>query len=165
MDGLPRNAPKTTGEAFAYVGRLGKGATIDDLKILALTEAVGKELYDDLASRTELPEVRDILLGNGREELKHAHRVSEAIEILTGEPFPIPPIDENPVFTPLDPMPVTRASLTKLAEGEFGGKALYEGIASSFDDRRAVALLRLNREEEAGHGERLLEAVKLLPAD
>lgn len=162
---LPANAPKTTAEAFAHVGGLGKGATTDDLKILALTEALGKELYDDLATRTDIPEVKDILLGNGREELRHAYRVSEAIQILTGEPFPIPPIDENPIFTPLDPMPVTRASLASLAEGEFGGKAMYEGLASSFDDPRAIALFRLNGDEEASHGDRLLKAAELMPAD
>lgn len=162
---LPAHAPKTSAEAFAYIGKLGAGATVDDLKILALTEALGQRLYEDLAEGSDLPEVKAILLQNGREELLHAHRLSEAIEILTGEPFPIPPIDQNPVFTPLAPMPVTRASLNKLAQGEFGGQALYAAIASSFDDPRAVALLHLNGKEEVGHGDQLLKAASLLPAD
>lgn len=162
---LPSNMPKTSTEAFAYIGKLVNGATVDDLKILALTEALGKQLYEDLAEATDVPEVKEILLENGQEELRHAYRLSEAIEILTGKPFTIPPIDQNPLFTPLGPMPVTRASLNKLAEGEFGGQALYEGIASSFDNPRAIALFRLNGEEEAWHGKQLLKAASLLPPD
>lgn len=162
---LPANAPRTSAEAFAFVGTLGNGATIDDLKILALTEALGQQLYEDLAAGTDLPDVQAILRQNGREELRHAHRLSQAIEILSGEPFAIPPIEQNPIFTPMGPMPVTRASLTKLAQGEFGGQALYEAIASSFDDPRAIALLHQNGKEEVGHGEQLLKAASLLPAD
>src|SRR3546814_6948630 len=100
---LPPDAPKNTSEAFAYVNNLRNGATLDDLKILALTEALGKNLYDDLASGADDPKVKDLLLKNGREELAHAHRVSKAIEILSGEPFPIPPIAGNPLFTPIEP--------------------------------------------------------------
>lgn len=162
---LPADAPKTSGEAFAYIGKLINGATIDDLKILALTEALGMQLYENLAEGTDLPDVKEMLRENGRDELKHAWRISEAIEILTGEPFPIPPIDQNPLFTPLAPMPVTRASLTKLSEGEFGGQALYKGIASSFDNPQAIALFLQNGKEEAHHGEQLLKAASLLPAD
>ncbi len=162
---LPSNAPKTSGEAFAYLGKLVNGATIDDLKILALTEAIGERLYEEMAEGTDVPEVKQILLNNGREELVHAHRVSEAIEILSGKPFVIPPIDQNPLYTSLGPLPVTRASLTKLAEGEFNGQALYAGVASSFDDPRAIALFHLNGTEEAGHGAQLLKAANLLPPD
>jgi rubrerythrin len=161
---LPAGAPKTTGEAFAYIGRLKDGATVEDLPILALAEALGKALYDDLASRADHPEVKKLLLENGREELAHAHRVSKAFTVLTGEHFAIPPIEDNPLYTALDPMPITKAALTALAEGEFGGEALYAGIAASFDNPEALALFRLNGKEELDHGARLMKAVALLPA-
>ena len=161
---LPPNAPRTSAEAFAYIGNLPDRVTIDDLKILALVEAIGKELYDDLASRTSDAAVAELLRANGREELVHAHRVSEAIEILTGTAFPIPPIGKNPIYTPLDPMPVTRESLIKLADAEFGGRDLYAGVAASFEAEAAKELFAKNGEEERGHGERLLRAADLLPA-
>lgn len=48
---LPADAPKTTAEAFAWLGKLANGATVDDLKILALIEAIGLKLYEEIASR------------------------------------------------------------------------------------------------------------------
>ena len=160
---LPANAPKTSGEAFAYVGTLKDGCTVDGLKILALAEALGLELYKCLAEGTDHPEVKKLLLENGHEELKHGQRVAKALEILTGQPHPLPPIDKNPIYTPMDPMPVTRASLNKLSESEFGGEALYAGIAASFDNPEVIALFRLNGAEELGHGRRLQQAATLLP--
>ena len=161
---LPANAPKTANEAFARVRELRNGATLDDLPILALTEALGKQLYEDLAASAQQPEVKTLLRENGREELAHAHRVSKAIELLTGEPFVIPPIEDNPFYTRLAPKPLTKALLTKLAEGEFAGQALYAGVAASFDNAEAAALFRLNGAEELEHGARLEKAAALLPA-
>lgn len=159
---LPANTPKTTQEAFEYVGSIGPNVTIDDLKILALTEALGMELYAGLASGTDNSAVRDLLLENGKEELLHARRVSEAIEILTGTPFPIPAIEDNPIYTPLPDMPLTREALQKLADAEFAGENMYDGIAASFDDERAKALFLQNGKEEGGHGQRLAQAAELL---
>ena len=159
---LPANAPKTTEEAFARVRELHKGATLDDLPILALAEAIGLKLYENLADGVENPEVKKLLLQNGREELAHAHRVSKAIEILTGEPFPIPPIEENPFYSPLPKAPVTKASLAKLAAAEFAGEDMYAAIAKSFDNAEAEALFRQNGREEVGHGARLEKAAALM---
>lgn len=161
---LPAEAPKTTNEAFAFIGRMGGDArtTVDDLKILALTEALGKELYACMAEGVDDVRIKDLLLANGREELAHAHRVAKAIEVLSGKPFPIPAISDNPLYTPLDPMPVTKDTLGKLAEGEFAGEGLYARIAESFDDPEALALFRLNGKEELAHGRRLMEAAELL---
>ncbi|RYD84503.1 MAG: hypothetical protein EOP61_40030, partial [Sphingomonadales bacterium] len=51
MTQWPANMPTTTSEAFARIGALKDGgATIDDLKVLALVESIGKALYDDLAA-------------------------------------------------------------------------------------------------------------------
>lgn len=159
---LPEDGPKTTSEAFAHIGKLANGATIDDLKILALVEAIGKQLYDDLATRTENAEVQALLRQNGREELAHAHRVSKALEILTGEPFPIPPLDENPLYTALSPMPVTKEAFQGLADAELAGEDLYAGIAASFDNAEAKALFSQNGREEVQHGRRLQQAAAFL---
>lgn len=156
--------PKTTGEAFARIGGFKDGGVnIDDLKVLALAEAIGKALYDDLATRAPNAEVKALLERHGDEELRHGHRLSEAIEILTGEPFPIPPVDQIPFYTPLDPMPVTREALGGLAQSEFGGKELYNGVASSFTDPKAIAIFNLNGDEEAEHGRALLAIMDQLP--
>ena len=162
MMDLPANTPTTTSDGFAYIAGLGKGANVGDLKILALVEAIGKQLYDDLSDAATQLEVKQILQANGREELKHAHRLSQAIELLTGQPFPIPDIAENPIYTPLPYMPVTREALEKLAQGEFGGEDLYANIAANFDHPEVVELLRLNGQEEVMHGTRLMEAAALL---
>jgi len=159
---LPADAPSTTGEAFAYIDKLRHGATIDDLKILCLVEAIGLELYEDLAARTENAEAQKLLRQNGHEEMVHATRLSQAIEILTGEPFPIPPLSENPIYTQLDPFPVTREALAKLAQAEFAGEDLYAGIAKSFDHPEVLALLAQNGREEIGHGHRIEQASALL---
>jgi rubrerythrin len=156
--------PKTTGEAFARIGAFKDGGvTIDDLKLLALVEAIGKALYDDLATRAPNAEVKALLEQHGREELRHGERLSEVIEHLTGEPFPIPPLDQIPFYTPLDPMPVTRESLNGLAQGEFSGKELYNGVASSFTDPKALAVFTLNGDEEAEHGRNILAIIDQLP--
>ena len=159
---LPEGAPKTTSEAFAYIGGLSKGATLDDVRILAMVEAIGKELYDELASRTENPEAAELLRQNGREELLHAHRCAQAVEILSGTPFPIPPLSEIPFFTPLSPMPVTKAAMAGLAEAELAGGDLYAGIAASFDNPEAKALFAQNGREELEHGQRLQRVAELL---
>lgn len=160
---LPANAPKTTGEAFAFIQEMRKGCTVDDLAILALGEGMGQALYDDLADRAGNPEVARLLRENGVEELRHAHRVSKVIELLTGRPFPIPPIEQNPIYTGLPPMPVTKENLLKLAEGEFAGEDLYDDIAANFDNAEAIALFKLNGKEELEHGARLAKAAALLP--
>ena len=159
---LPANAPTNTQEAFEYVSNFGSTVSIDDLKILALAEAIGLELYVGMAEGTDNAEVRKLLLENGREELAHAHRVSKAIEILTGEPFPIPPIEENPIYTQLPVMPLTREALEKLAQAEFSGEKLYDIVAASFDNAEAKALFAQNGKEEIGHGHRLSRAAELL---
>jgi len=102
------------------------------------------------------------LLANGREELAHAHRVSKAIEILTGKPFPIPAIDQNPIYTGITPMPITKAAFAGLVKAEISGGNLYDGVASSFDNPEVVALFKQNGQEEIGHGRRIQQAIEFL---
>lgn len=160
---LPAYAPKNTYEAFAFVNGLSKGATLDDLKILALTEALGKELYFDLAERAEHPEVKELLRANGRDEYTHAERACEVLKILTGESYVLPSITENPLYSPISPMPLTKAALGALAEAELAGEDLYAGIAASFDNSEVKALFALSGREEIEHGHRLTRVAELLP--
>jgi len=60
MYALPHNAPANLYEAFAYIGSV-RHATIDDLKLMLLLEAAGKEMYDDLAADAADPEIRSLL--------------------------------------------------------------------------------------------------------
>jgi rubrerythrin len=159
---LGPGAPTNSGEAFAYLQRLKDGATIDDLKVLALTEAIGQPLYEAMVQKTDNPEVQALLQRAGREELGHAHRVGKAIEMLTGEPFPIPALEDHPFYTPLETGPITKEVLLGIAEGEFAGEEMYRGVASGFDDPEVKKLFALNGGEERQHGERLHRIVELL---
>lgn len=161
---LPPHAPRSTGEAFAYVNGLKNGATVDDLRIMALVEAMGQQLYVDLASGSNDPEVKRLLIQNGREELGHAHRLVKVIRILTGEDFPLPPIEENPVYTPLGSVTLTKQFLQNIMAAEYDGENLYAGIASSFDNPEVKALLAQSGREEVEHGRRVEQAMALLPA-
>lgn len=162
---LPADSPKNTEEVFARIGKMAQGnCTLDDLRILALGEAIGLELYKTLAEGVDNPRAKELLLQNGREEMRHAQRCAKAIEILTGEPFPIPPLEEIPFYTPLPTKPVTKESLAKLAEAEFAGEDLYAAIAASFDNPEATALFQQNGKEELEHGARLMQASSFLPA-
>ena len=164
MQSLPAGAPNTMNEAFAYIASLDS-PSVDDLKLMVMLEALGKDLYDDMASGVEDEGVRALLHKNGREELAHAHRVSRAIGAMTGTDYPVPERDENPLLAEAQkPRGVTRDMLLALAQSEFGGEALYERWASHCDNGEAAALFRQNGREEAGHGARLQQAAALLPA-
>lgn len=161
---LPACAPPSLGEAFAHVNAL-TAPTLDDLKIMVLLEAAGLMLYRNLADVTDHPGVAALLDLNGREELAHAHRVSKAIQALSGEEFLPPEPAENPYLAgDLPTTPVTPDALRSLAKGEFFGEQLYRSWAASAGNPEAARLFRLNAKEEADHGNRLLEAAALLEA-
>lgn len=155
--------PQTIGEAFAHIGTV-KTPGVDDLKIMVLVEAASETLYRVTAEGTDRADVIELLHHNGREEMKHAQRAAQAVALLGGEEFPPPTAEENPYLAAgkFPFAPVTPEALRKLAEGEFGGEALYEGWAASLDNAEAAALLRLNGKEETDHGNRLLQAAALL---
>lgn len=161
---LPPHFPATLGEAFARINAV-TAPTIDDLKIMVLVEAAGLELYNGMAKGTDNAEVIALLHHNGREELAHAHRVAKAILALTGEDFAPPSSDDNPYLGVAPPaMPMTPDVLKRLAQGEFGGEALYESWAANIGNEAAAQQFRLNGKEEADHGQRLLAAAALLEA-
>lgn len=159
---LPEGAPATLGEAFALINTV-KTPSITDLKVMVLVEAAGLTLYEKSAEVAEHPGVKALLIENGHEEMKHARRVSEAIRLISGEDFPAPDAADNPYLTGHIPVAaITVEGLRRTADTEFAGDALYAGWADSIDHPEAAALLRANGAEESDHGNRLLEAAKLL---
>ncbi|WP_374531109.1 ferritin family protein [Novosphingobium sp.] len=162
---LPEGAPATLNEAFAHIGTV-TAPTLLDLKVMVLTESAALELYNTIATGTDNPAVAELLRYNGREEFLHAERVAQAILAISGEDFTPPQPADHPYLQdgPLAVPPVTVESLRKLAQGEFGGEALYEGWAANTANAEAARLFRLNGKEETDHGNRLMEAAALLEA-
>ncbi len=164
MQTLPDGAPETLNEAFAHIASV-QAPTIADLQVMVLVEAAGKALYEGLAAGVEDPRVAELLARSGREELAHAHRVSRAIGRLTGTDYPVPEPQDNPYLAAPMPTPkVTREMLEGIAAAEFGGEALYEGWAAHCADPEAARLMRQNGKEEAQHGERIGEVLRMMPA-
>jgi rubrerythrin len=162
---LPVGAPATLREAFAHIGSVDV-PTVLDMKVMVLVEAASMTLYYKTAEGTQDPAIAALLQRNGREEMLHAQRVSLAIKAISGEDFPPPLADDNPYLqdgaAPF--AEITREALTKTAQGEFGGEALYEKWAQAVGHAEAAERFRANGREETDHGNRLLEAAALLPA-
>ena len=159
---LPDDAPKTLGEAFARINNV-TAPTVTDLKVMVLVEAAGQTLYEKSAEAAAHPRVKELLIENGHEEMKHARRAAEVIKLLTGEEFPAPEAADNPYLTGHIPIAaITPEGLRKTADSEFAGEKLYENWATSISHPEAAALLRANGREETDHGNRLLEAAALL---
>ncbi|WP_140420520.1 ferritin-like domain-containing protein [Novosphingobium sp. B 225] len=160
---LPQGAPATLRDAFAHIGAV-TAPTVLDVKVLALTEAAAMTLYYKTAEGTDNAAVRDLLHANGREEFLHAQRAALAVKAISGEDFFPPLAEDNPYLqdggAPF--APVTAEALKGLAQGEFGGEALYEKWAVATDNAEAARLFRLNGKEETDHGNRLLQAAALL---
>jgi rubrerythrin len=159
---LPTGAPDNLGAAFAHINNV-TAPTVLDLKVMVLVEAAGQTLYEKSAEGSDHPGVKALLVANGVEEMKHAHRVSAAIKYLSGEDFPPPDAASNPYLTGHIPVAaLTPEGLRKTAEAEFAGDKLYEGWAASMANEDAAALMRLNGAEESEHGDRLMQAAALL---
>lgn len=161
---LPEGAPATLGEAFARINACTAPSVLD-LKIMVLVEAAGQTLYDVSAEGTDHPEVKRLLIENGVEEMKHAHRMSAAIKALSGEDFAPPSRADNPYLQGEFPRAtLTPEGLRGTAQAEFGGEAIYGKWADSTDNEEVAALFRLNGKEETEHGDRLMQAAALLEA-
>lgn len=162
---LPAGAPATLMDAFGYIVNV-RAPTVDDLKVMVLVEAAGLETYRKTAAQFDHPGVQALLIENGYEEFKHSLRVSDAIRAMTGEDFPSPSPADNPYLEGEIPSfgDATAQALLNLSQAEHGGKDLYEGWASHCGNEEAARLFRLNGKEEAEHGDRLIEAARLLGA-
>lgn len=163
MSPLPATMPKTSEEAFAYIGTIGT-PSVDDLKLMVCLEASGQSFYGALAAGAPSKEIGDLMAANGREEMAHARRLQKAIRILTGETFEIPARAANPFDTAPASLPVDAALLETMAKGEFGGELMYEGWAEKIGNDEVAKLLRRNGKEERRHGERAERARALLTA-
>lgn len=163
MVALEPGMPRTIREAFAHIGTVC-APTLADIKVMVLVEAASEMLYRKTAEGTDRADVIELLHTNGTEEMKHAHRAAEVVRLLGGGDYPPPPPEANPYLAggAFPFAPVTPDALRKLAEGEFGGEALYDGWAAHVGHDEAAALLRANGVEETDHGNRLLRAAALL---
>lgn len=159
---LPEGAPATLGEAFARINSV-TAPTVTDIKVMVLVEAAGQTLYEKSAEGADHPRVKELLIENGHEEMKHARRAAEVVKLLTGEDFPAPAAADNPYLTGHIPVAaITPEGLRKTAESEFAGEKLYENWAMNIGNAAAADLLLANGREETDHGNRLLEAAALL---
>ncbi len=161
MSTLPANAPDSFESALEYLGSITT-PSLDDFKLMVYLEAGGQSFYAGLADSAPNDAIKALFEKSGREELAHAHRVSQVIEKLTGETFGVPEPTDNPFYDPPQGLAITSELLETIAEGEFGGEALYEGWAASVDDDEAAKLLRQNGKEERMHGERAKEIIGML---
>jgi rubrerythrin len=158
---LPAELPADFGAAFAKLTSVSK-LGIEDMKLMILLETAGEPLYAALAEGVEPEAAKTLLRQNGREETAHAHRLKSAIEILTGEPYEIPPLADNP-YAEVPAMPTVDAAMLRgLIQAEFGGDAMYQGYASNEDNAEVAALLLQNGREETRHGKRVEEVISLL---
>ncbi len=162
MSRLPSNAPALARDAFAHINAV-TNPTLDDLKLMVFLEASALNSYFDLARGAPNPEIKALLEANGREELAHAHRVSQVIKLISGEDFPPPAASENPYVTPSD-KPLEPAILSYLVTSERNGCTLYETWAGYMTDPQAANLLRQNGKEEIDHANRAAEALERMPA-
>lgn|GEM_PF-155146 len=161
MSGLPENMPADGDAAFAHIGTVTT-PSVDDLKIMVCLEASGQGFYQALADAAPNEEAADLLARSGREEMAHAHRLIRVIKMLNGEDFAVPGPDENPYYAVPEGIAPTPDLMATIAEGEYGGEALYEGWAQALGDPEMGKLLRQNGKEEKGHGERAEHVAILL---
>lgn len=160
---LPDNLPADFAAAFAHLSACKK-LSVDDMKLMALLETAGEPLYMRMAEMAPSGEAAELLRTNGREETAHAHRLKRAIELLTGEPYALPPMAENPYAEP-PPLPaLSREMLTGVMGAEDGGNAMYQGYADHEPNAEVAELLRQNGREETRHGERVARVIEILEA-
>jgi rubrerythrin len=160
---LPEKLPPDFAAAFTAILALER-LDIEDMKLMVLLESAGDPLYQRLAALTPDPEAKELLLTNGREETAHAHRLKQSIEILTGQPYAIPPLADNPYAEP-PPFEALSADLLQgVAAAETDGDALYQKYADHEANGEVADLLRQNGREESRHGERVSRVIEILRA-
>ncbi|MGH0031839.1 MAG: ferritin-like domain-containing protein [Myxococcota bacterium] len=161
MSNLPQDLPADFGAAIAKLGARER-LEVEDMKLMILLETAGDPLYQKLADLVENEQARELLRANGREETAHAHRLKHAIEILTGEPFEIPSLDENPYAEPPPFTEVNAELLAGVEAGEIAGDAMYQRYAEHEPNAEVAELLRQNGREETRHGGRVKQAIALI---
>jgi rubrerythrin len=161
VSNLPADLPADFGSAIARLSDR-QHLDVEDMKLMILLETAGDPLYQKLADLVSHAEASELLRQNGREETAHAHRLAKAIEILTGEPFEIPSLEDNPYAAP-PPFPmVTAELLAGVKAGEDEGDLMYQRYADHEPNAQVAELLRQNGREETRHGERVARAIELI---
>lgn len=161
MSNLPANLPSDFGAAISLLGQRER-LDVEDMKLMILLETAGDPLYQKLASLVEHPEAKALLEQNGREETAHAHRLKNAIEILTGEPYEIPSLEQNPYAEAPPFTEVNAALLAGVQAGENAGDDMYQRYADHEPNEKVAELLRQNGREETRHGERVSQVIALI---
>lgn len=160
---LPEPIPADFMAALAHLDACDQ-LGVNEMKLMVLLEISGEPLYQKLASLAPEGEATELLLKNGREETAHAHRLKRAIEILTGESFEMPSLDENPYAEPPAFSELTPELLAGVVAGEDNGNAGYQKWADRESNPEIAELLRQNGREETRHGERVAQVAKIMGA-
>lgn len=160
---LPSKVPADFASAFQHLLACDR-LEVDDMKLMVLLETAGDPLYQKLAELAPNDEAAELLRQNGREETAHAHRLKKAIEILTGQPYELPDLAENPYREP-PPFPALTPELLEGVVGaEDGGDAMYQRYADNEPNAEVADLLRQNGREETRHGQRVSRVIEILKA-
>lgn len=161
MSSLPADLPSDFGSALAVLNAKDR-LDVEGLKLMATVECAGEPFYLGLAECVSIPEAQKLLRENAREETAHAHRVKKAIEILTGAPYELPTLAENPYASPPAFPEVTPELLEGIRAGELAGDVSYQRFADSEPNPEVAELLRQNGREEVRHSNRVEQVIALL---
>lgn len=161
---MPSHFPQDTFEAFALLA--GKDALdSDDLRVLALVEAAGRELYCSMAQLSDNSHIRELLNRNGQEEMGHAHRILKALYLRTGERYSLPEDEENPLVKPLPVERLSREVMEMFISGELDGGQHYNRWADNESNVEIAKIFRQNASEEVRHSERDKKVVEILEGE
>lgn len=163
MTDLPKDAPADFMSAIAWINGK-KRLELEDLKVMILIECAGEPLYYGMADAVGNEEAAELLRKNGREETAHAHRLKQAIEILTGVPHEIPSLADNPYANLPSLGPISGDVLAGVVAAEKSGDVSYHRFAHNEPNEEVAALLRQNGREETGHAKRVTQVMRLLSA-
>ena len=159
---LPEGYPEDQIEAITLLTSKTE-LTLDDLKVMVLLENAGEHFYLAAADAVDNEQASALLARNGQEERGHAHRLLKAIELLGGEPYPMPDNAENPYIQPMDLTGMINADLMVVIEqSEKDGDLSYQGWADTVGNEEVAKIFRQNGAEESRHGERVAEVAALL---
>lgn len=163
MSNLPENLPCDTMAAIEYLYGVEK-LELDDMKLLVLLEASGEAMYEAMAKAAEPEDAKALLRKTGREEMGHAHRMKRVIELVTGEPFEIPSLEENPYIEALEMPSLPPEVMSAIHQAEDAGGNCYRVWADNEANEEAAALMRRNGLEEEQHAERAQKVLGMLAA-
>ncbi len=160
MSSFPNRVPASVFGALDALRNKDK-LDVDDLKLMVLLKAGSGPFYDELAELAPSRVAKALLLRNGVEERIQAHRLKRAIEIITGEPYTIPVLTENP-FAKLE-VPACSETILEVVEMlEREGNAHLERWADKEPNSQVAMILAQSACEDHLHGERVRQVIAIL---